>query len=46
MVVCGALLQGLAEYIVTFPVFFSNSMFWICLGLAAREPEGTCLLRS
>lgn len=35
--VVAVLLQGLVEYIVTFPIFFANSMFWIVVGLLARE---------
>jgi hypothetical protein len=36
-----ALGQGVVEYIVSFPLLFSNSMFWLCLGLAAapRHPR-------
>jgi hypothetical protein len=41
LLLAGMLLQGLVEYIVTFPIFFANSMFWIVLGLAARDPRRT-----
>jgi lipopolysaccharide cholinephosphotransferase len=35
------LVKGLVEYQVTRPVFFTNSMFWICLGLlAGNRPAG------
>lgn len=37
--VIGVLIQGMVEYIVTFPIFFANSMFWICVGLLARRIE-------
>lgn len=36
-VVVAALLQGFVEYVLTFPVFFANSMFWILAGLLARS---------
>jgi O-antigen ligase len=39
MLLAGVLLQGGVEYMVTAPVFFLNSIFWICAGFASR-PRG------
>ena len=33
----GALVQGLVEYIITFPLFFANSLFWLVLGMVVQK---------
>jgi O-antigen ligase len=33
----GVAWQGLLEYIITFPLFFTNSLFWIVLGMVANK---------
>ena len=33
----GVAWQGLLEYVITFPLFFTNSLFWIVLGMVANK---------
>lgn len=33
----GAAGQGMVEYIITYPLFFSNSLFWLILGAVANR---------
>ncbi len=37
--VAGTLLQGGVEYVIAYPTFFANSMFWLTVGLLASDDQ-------
>ncbi len=41
-IILGLLLQGMVEYMITFPAFFTNSMFWIFVGIVCAKRRAEC----